>query len=313
MKRKLKDFAKRLAYRLFRLLERFGVHVLPVHYYSPVPDLGALERTREVWAKKSALPGIHSDLDEQVAALRSVCAPYISEYASGDVYREAMRRNLGPGYGPIEAQALHAVIRHFKPKRIIEVGSGTSTWCMLAAVKRNEAEGARTSITCIEPYPSAGLRATPDITLIASPVQRIATEMFEELGENDFLFIDSSHAVKPGSDVNYLILEILPRLKPGVIVHVHDIALPYDYQRDLFHNLFAWTETSLLRAFLIHNPHARILFCLSQLHYDRKTELTELFPSYRAEADADGLRSAALKPFQPSDGHFPSSLYFRIL
>ena len=153
-----------------------------------------------------------------------------------------------------------------------------------------------------------------EINLIEKQVQAVPfEEAFGELGENDLLFIDSSHAVKPGSDVNHLILEILPRLHPGVIVHFHDIYLPFDYQRSVTQTFFHWMETSLLRAFLVHNERARIIFCLSQLHYDRREALREVFPEYNPQSDINGLRDARYKPFQePVNEHFPSSIYIRI-
>ena len=207
------------------------------------------------------------------------------------------------------------MIRHFKPQKVVEVGSGVSTWCMLTALKMNKDEtGEDYSITCIEPYPSSRLKALKEIELIQKKVQTVPFErVFDNLNQNDFLFIDSSHTVKPGSDVNYLILEILPRLHAGVIVHFHDIYLPYDYPRSVFQTFFHWMETSLLRAFLIHNDKARIIFCQSQLHYERRDALRELFQEYKPQLDNNGIRSVKYKPFDsPVDEHFPSSIYIQI-
>jgi hypothetical protein len=118
--------------------------------------------------------------------------------------------------------------------------------------------------------------------------------------------------VKAGGDVNFLILEVLPRLKPGVIVHFHDIYLPYDYQRDLLDTFMHWSETSLLRAFLINNSRARIFFSMSQLHYDRPDALRKAFPDYAPQTDVDGLVVGEV-PFEKSRRHFPSSTYIEIL
>ena len=141
MKRRIKNLLKRQLLSMYKLGTRLGVHVLPVHYYSPVPDILELERTADIWAKKSKLPGLEFNLDEQAANLKRICLPYRSEYAGNKAYRHAIDNTFGPGYGYIEAQALHAVIRHYKPRHIIEVGSGVSTWCMLAALKINREEG----------------------------------------------------------------------------------------------------------------------------------------------------------------------------
>jgi hypothetical protein len=177
----------------------------------------------------------------------------------------------------------------------------------------NQAVGGRgAEIVSIEPHPSERLRRLSQIRLIAAQVQTVPLGVFEDLGPNDLLFIDSSHTVKPGGDVNYLILEVLPRLRPGVLVHFHDIYLPYDYQRDVCQTFLHWAETSLLRAFLVFNDRARVVVCLSHLHYDRREVLREVFPEYDPQEDADGLSSQRYKPFDPIPQHFPCSLYLQI-
>ena len=131
---------------------RFGIHILPVHYYSPVPNILELQRTRDVWARKSDLPGVSVNLDGQAANLQVICMPYQSEYAGNKFYEEAVSNHSGPGHGYIEAQALHGFIRHYKPKRIVEVGSGVSTYCMLKACEMNAKEtGPNSKIVSIDP------------------------------------------------------------------------------------------------------------------------------------------------------------------
>ena len=275
-----KNIIKRVLLSIHKAGVRCGVHILPVHYYSPVPNVLNLQRNRNLWAKRSELPGLSVDLDEQAARLRAICSPYVHEYAGNAVYKEGVSKHFGQGYGYIEAQALHASIRHYKPKRIVEVGSGVSTYCILKASELNAEEtGLNSRIVSIEPYASERLRRlSPCIELMQKQVQTVPLDLFRELYENDLLFIDSSHTVKPGADVNYLILEVLPRLRSGVVVHFHDIYLPYDYQRDTLQTFFHWTETSLLRAFLTFNERAKIVFCLSHLHYERQAVLREVFP-----------------------------------
>jgi len=295
-----------------KLAIRLGIHVLPVHYYSPVANILELERTKRVWARKSELPGVVVDLDEQVENLRTICLPYQKEYCGNKIYRVGAK-DLRQAYGYIEAEALHAVIRHYRPRRVIEVGGGLSTYCMLTALRMNQEEGAGSwSMVSIEPYPSKSLRALEGIRLITEQIQGVPLELFADLGENDFLFIDSSHAMKPGSDVNHLILEVLPRLRNGVLVHFHDVHLPYDYPRDVLENFLHFNETSLLRAFLIFNNRIKIIFCMSQLHYERRDALREVFPDYNPQPDVDGLRNGGYKPFAPIHEHFPSSLYLQV-
>ena len=304
---------KRALLFIHKLGIRFGIHILPVHYYSAVPNILELRKTRDVWAKKSDLPGVVIDLDEQAANLRAMCSPYQNEYAGNRFYKEAVSDHFGPGYGYIESQALHGFIRHYKPHRILEVGSGVSTYCMLKASEMNAREtGESAKIISIEPHPSKSLESLTGIELITRPVQTVPFSVFSELGENDLLFIDSSHTVKPGSDVNYLILEVLPRLNKGVIVHFHDIYLPYDYQRDVCKTFLHWSETSLLRAFLMFNEKAVISVCLSHLHYERPDVLREVFPEYDPQMDINGLTAEKYKSFEPIKEHFPSSIYIRI-
>lgn len=308
-----KNALKRAVLNIHKLGLRLGVQILPSHYYSPAPNILELERTVDIWAKKSELPGISVSLDDQAINLRAVCTPYKNEYFGNKVYREAVSKNFGPGYGYIEAQTLHSFIRYYKPKRIIEVGGGVSTYCMIAASEMNRKEtGQSSKIISIEPQPSGKLRALSQIELIPNHVQTVPLEAFAELEEGDLLFVDSSHTVKPGGDVNYLILEVLPRLQKGVIVHFHDILLPYDYPRDALQTFLHGTETSLLRAFLIFNHRASILFCLSHLHYERKEVLREVFPEYNPQEDVNGLQPAKYRPFDPIPEHFPSSIYIRI-
>jgi len=304
---------KRAILGVHKLGIRFGIHILPVHYHSPIPNILELQRTRDVWAKKSELPGVHLSLDEQAANLKAICLPYQSEYARNKAYKDAVSNHFGPGYGYIEAQALHGFIRHYKPKRIVEVGSGVSTYCILKASEMNRKETGRNSkILSIEPYPSSRLRRLAEIDLVTKQVQAVPFEIFTELRENDVLFIDSSHTVKAGGDVNYLILEVLPRLRKGVIVHFHDILLPYDYQRDVCQTFLHWAETSLLRAFLIFNENAKVIVCLSHLHYERKDVLREVFPEYNPQADINGLCPETYRAFEPIPEHFPSSTYLQI-
>ncbi len=313
MKRKLRNLAKRMILKIHKLSIRLGLHILPVHYYSPVPNILELERTKDIWAKKSDLPGIFIDLEDQAKNLKNICLPYQTEYVGNKIYQEGVSKHFGPGYGYIEAQALHSVIRYYKPKKIIEVGSGVSTFCMLKALDLNRKEtGIRTLLTCIEPFPSNILSDTDNIDLVIKNVQNISVNLFSELEANDMLFIDSSHTVKPGGDVNYLILEILPRLKSGVIIHFHDIYLPYDYQRTLLRTFLHWSETSLLHAFLIFNSKAKIIFCQSMLHYDCQDALTKTFPEYNPNLGVHGLDDETEKPFEVDYRHFPSSIYIQI-
>jgi predicted O-methyltransferase YrrM len=296
---------------VYRLGLRLGIHVLPAHYYLPVPDILELERTKSWWARRLSLTGIESDLGRQIEDLERIALPFQTEYNGNAAYRTGVREGFGPGFGYIEAQVLHAMVRSFKPARIVEIGSGVSTACARAAAALNEREGRPCEIVCIEPFPSRPLRRLaeidPTVRLIARPVQQIAQDVFTRLDQGDILFVDSSHTVKAGSDVNHIVFEILPLLRPGVLVHFHDITLPYDYQRDLLSTFIHNNETSLVTAFLMFNQRFHILCCLAHLHYDRAADLKRLFPEYRPQSQHDGLRDEQYDP----DLHFPSSMWLQ--
>ncbi len=314
MRNLAKEKFRPLIFGLHKVGVRCGVSILPVHYYSETPNVLELERDKSVWAMKSELPGIPAGLDQQERNLKEVCLPYQQEYAGNPFYNEAVKQGFGPGYGYIEAQALYATVRFLKPQRIIEVGSGVSTFCMLAAAHANQSEtGRMTSMTCIDPFPSPKVRLSTEIKLLAQKVQQVPVETFASLGPSDLLFIDSTHTVKPASDVNFLVLEVLPRLRSGVTVHFHDIHLPYDYQPDVLTTFYHWAETSLLRAFLINNSRAKIRFCLSQLHHERSDTLKQVFPEYSPERFVGGLANNGQGPLGLSRKHFPTSIYIDIL
>ena len=310
LQRYLKDRLKDRYFLLYRLGVRLGWYVIPAHYYASEPNIIELERTLEEWAYPSSMPGVRVELDAQVSDLRRVCLPFRDEYVGNSTYKAAVADHYGPGFGYLEAQLLHAVVRCCRPKRIIEIGSGVSTRCMLEAVRKNARDGAEPGqMTCIEPYPSAALRvlaaAEGSIALIDRRVQSVGFDIYDGLGPGDILFVDSSHVVRAGSDVNHVVLEVLPRLHDGVLVHFHDIYFPYDYQRDVLKTFLHANETSLLQAFLMFNDRFRILFSLSQLHYDRPDALAEVFPEYVPQVATRGLRDAGSDPAH----HFPSSTW----
>jgi hypothetical protein len=310
----VKEGLRPLVRGLHKLGVRCGVYILPTHYYSEIPNVLELEQDKAVWARKSELPGIPADLDQQERSLKEVCLPYQQEYAGNPFYKEAVAQGFGPGYGYIEAQTLYAMVRFLKPQRIIEVGSGVSTSCMLAAAHANQSEtGRMASMTCIDPFPSTKVRLLREIELLPEKVQKVPVEKFASLGPSDLLFVDSTHTVKAASDVNFLILEVLPRLRSGVVVHFHDIHLPYDYQPDVLTAFYHWAETSLLRAFLINNSRAKIRFSLSHFHHERSDTLKHIFPEYSPERFVGGLVDNGQGPLSQSHKHFPTSTYIDIL
>ena len=308
----MKNLLKQTVLSMNRVTARLGVHVTPVHHYSSLPNIAELRNSMDEWRYPSELPGILVDLDAQAENLKTMVAPFEPEFRGNAMYKRAVAEQYGPGYGPIEAQALHGFLRHNKPRHIIEVGSGVSTFCTLEAISKNRDEtGEKCSMMCIEPYPYDWLKGSPDVTLMPQRVQAVDVSVYNQLESGDLLFIDSSHTVKPGSDVNHIILEVFPRLKPGVFVHVHDIYFPYDFGRATLNTFLHWSETSLLRAFLTQNDHVEIVFSLSHLFYERQDVMKRVFPEFDPQPTNNGLWTPSGSVFDGSELHFPSSIYLR--
>ncbi|HEX5236182.1 MAG TPA: class I SAM-dependent methyltransferase [Silvibacterium sp.] len=298
---------KHLLLQAFSALDRAGLHVIPKHYYSPVPDCAWLRRNQPLWTRRSSLTGIHWDLAEQFSWLADICEPYYAEVSGLKFYNLLTQNRSGPGYGPVESQVLHCFIRTYAPAGIVEIGSGVSTMCMLEAARLNQRDGKRESkITCVEPFPSEKLRSSNEIHLLPQLCQQVPASYFEHLSGGDLLFIDSTHAVKVGSDVLRIYLEIVPRLPAGVFIHIHDIFLPYAYPRNVFTRPFWWQETALLIALLVNNSKLKVLSCLSALHYDYAPQMQALMSDYLPARDNEGI----LVSDEPS-GHFPSSIWLQ--
>lgn len=160
----------------------------------------------------------------------------------------------------LDSRGLFALLRHWRPHRIIEVGSGYSS-LLMADINRRFLSG-ETRIQCIEPYPRPFLRRPEfGIELIERKVQELELTIFEQLQAGDLLFIDSSHVCKTGSDVTWLFLNVLPRLKPGVRVHIHDIFLPVEYPKQwVLEENRSWNEQYLLHALLMFSNGFKVLF-----------------------------------------------------
>jgi Methyltransferase domain len=294
-----------LFFKSFSMLDRAGLHVIPKHYYTPVPDCKWLEENRPLWIGRSSLTGISWDLPEQLAWLKQTCEPYYQEVAGLKFYHAQARNGAGPGFGSIESQVLHCFMRRYAPEKVIEIGSGVSTMCMLEARRFNQREGRLSKITCVEPFPSNQLRRQ-DVDLIEQVCQQVPLKLFESLCAGDLLFIDSSHAVKVGSDVLRIYLEIIPHLPPGIVIHIHDIYLPYAYPRSVFTRPFWWQETAMLMALLVNNSRIKVLSCLSALHYDYPEQLQQVLTDYRPQPNIEGLLASPKAP-----GDFPASIWLQ--
>ena len=299
----LRDRAKRLSQLAFSLGDRFGVHVLPSHYYSSLPSWKWLRANEDKWRKPTQLLGIHWDLDSQATWMETHAAAHVAELPLRPLYAEAESVG-GFRYGPIEAQMLYGVIRSTRPQRIVEIGSGSSTLVMSRAAQRNEElSGHKTDIVAIDPFTAGKVAALPFVTARADHGLDLSASDLD-LGAGDMLFIDSTHTVRTGSEVPRIYLELLPALPPGVLVHIHDIYLPYLFSPDLYRSYFDWQETVVVAALLVNNDKLRVRCCMSALHHDRPESLRAVFPDYTPNSMAQGLFQQG-----PTRGHFPSSLW----
>lgn len=296
---------------LFELGQFFNVFIVPVHYYVPLASTRQLRKSRERWNRPIDLSTLPMNLDSQRECLRSWIAPFESEYRGNKIYLDGVKYHAGPGFGYIEAQALHGFIRHIKPRKIIEIGSGVSTWCILGALSYDQEVTDRSrELFCVDPNPSRFLQSLP-VQLHKVIVEDVPLEFFDQLEAGDMLSIDSSHAVRCCGDVPRIYLEILPRLKPGVFVHVHDVMLPYIFPRDVERVYTQSMETALLFAMLANSSHFDVLICLSQLHYADPKLLKEVFPEYDPQPNVGGLPRNDVKLFGDRR-HFPSSTYLLV-
>lgn len=281
------DVVQRAARRSFAFWERRGLHVTPVHYYQPLPDSRLI--SADLWPGPTAVPGI--DLAENLqVALVSELAAFREEYATLPTSSDDPTRfHLHNGFfGPVDAEVHYATLRMLKPSRVIEVGSGFSTLLALEALRRNHSEGSpEPRLIAVEPYPNDVLaRGLDGLELLRTPVQDVPVELFEELTAGDVLFLDSSHVLRIGGDVQFEYLEILPRLAPGVFVHVHDIFLPYEYPRQWVERARQfWTEQYLLQAFLAFNDCFQIRWSSHLMHRRHPELLQSAFPSFRPDLD----------------------------
>ncbi len=270
--------------------ERAGLHVVPKTYYSPIPDLKALPP--DVWTRRSAMRGIRFDLDEQVAWLESF-AGAIAEFAPPEqpTGRTGEYALANDSYGRVGADVLHGVVRGLEPRRIIELGSGHSTLIMAAAAERNRADGVATELRTFDPFPTVAQPGLPGLSrLDRLRAQDVPLDVFHTLEAGDVLFVDTTHTVKLDSDVNRIVLDVLPELAPGVIVHVHDIFLPYEYPRKWPEEMgLHWAEQYLLQAFLSGNAGFEVLAGVHALCQDRPEAMARLAPTWREGATASAF------------------------
>jgi len=260
-----------------RALWRVGVFPIRDHYYEPQIDN---RNPGQPFSQERALPGIDWNVGEQLNLLASFSftqelADLPQENPAG---REFYLNNTAFDSG--DAEYWYQLIRMLKPQRIFEVGSGHSTLMAIKAIRKNQEQdsGYHCRHVCIEPYEMPWLEAT-GVKVVRQKVEDLAVEFFSELAANDILFIDSSHVIRPQGDVLFELLELLPTLNKGVVVHLHDIFSPRNYlQQWLEEEVKFWNEQYLLEAFLSQNPGWKIIGALNYLHHNHHEALKSVAP-----------------------------------
>jgi predicted O-methyltransferase YrrM len=263
-----------------RAAARLGYDLLARGAASPVPEVPP--PGDPVWSRRSRLPGVAFDLDEQVALLAGPLRPYVEEFARDVRGRgfELWNQLFQAG----DAEVLYALVRHLKPRRVLEIGSGNSTRVSAAACVANAREGTATELVAVDPEPRIEVAGElPGLTRIERIDARdLHADRFSELEAGDVLFVDTWHVVKLGSEVNWVVLDVLPYLAPGVWVHFHDVFLPHEYPRYMFTTAGYLNEQHLIEAFLLGSDWALEL-ALATLFLERQAEVVAAIPSLGEE------------------------------
>ncbi|MDA7840677.1 class I SAM-dependent methyltransferase [Luminiphilus sp.] len=291
-----------------KVLEIIGVWPLIRHYYEPKIHL--TEREIDFLAARH-LPGIRLNREQQLEFLSSL--EYTHEL--GELFHCSREPSVSPSnqfenlidvnntsFSSGDAEFLYQFVRATKPRLVVEVGCGISTQIIASALERNEGEGVGAEHICIEPFEAAWLDSFPKIRLIRQPIEEIDIGIFDRLSEGDFLFIDSSHMVRPKGDVLCEILHILPALGEGVNIHFHDVFTPREYIREFIvdQKLF-WNEQYLLEAFLSCNRDFDIVAALNYLKHEAFSDLNSVAPYLTAEREPGSIYIKRVKSGPLSD------------
>lgn len=281
---------RQLSDRLRQRYDQFGSDPFlrfapPGHFYSPLPDLDFVQRHRTRLFDRSALvvPGIEINTDGQLELIRKF-ADYYDQLPFKEEKTGGLRYYFNnPYFSYGDAVVLYSMLRHLRPRRVIEVGSGFSSAVMLDTNDLFLAK--QVAMTFVEPYPERLFSLLSDDDkrrhhIVTDIVQNVPIEDFSKLEARDILFIDSSHVAKIGSDVVHLLTYVLPRLKAGVVVHFHDIFWPFEYPESWVRDGRAWNENYLLRAFLQFNAAFKVLFFNAYLATHHEESLAKHLPLF---------------------------------
>jgi len=259
---------------LKNIFQRYGFYRLsfpPGHYSSPIPDFeDVLRRSDEIFNKEVEIVGIDLKENDQSEFLKELL-PFVKEYPYQlkkiDGYRYYYENSM---FQQMDGLMLYSILRYFKPKNVIEIGSGFSSAIFLDV--NNKIFNNEMKLTFIEPYPDClfSLLNSSDserVDIITDRVQNVSIEKYNQLNDGDFLFLDTSHILKTGSDISFWLFNILPRLKKGVIIHIHDIFYPFEYPKEWIEQQKCYNEVYLIHSFLMNNDSFEILLFNSWVKY----------------------------------------------
>jgi hypothetical protein len=246
-----------------RKIEKQGVHIIPARFYSEIPTVEEVEKSFEY--RDSEKGPFHSEKifnQEKMLQFLQQIQVYADEFnplESGDLDSPKSFFWKNPAFSYSDAMAYYCIIRHFKPKQILEIGSGYSTLVASEALQKNGSG----DLVLIEPYPKPFLQQISAVkNIVTKFIQDIPiSELLGYAESSDIVFIDSTHTVKNGSDCLYIYLKMLPEIKKNVIVHTHDVRLPFPFEsKQIIEKNITWTEQYLLYAYLLDNPKVDVLF-----------------------------------------------------
>lgn len=257
----------------------------PGHFYSPYPDTGFVElhKARIFDRQIKSIPGIELHADAQLALIAGFAGTY-GELPFKDEKFAGLRYHFrNPEFSFADALILYSMLRHFRPRRVIEVGCGFSSAVMLDTNELFFSN--KIAFTFVEPYPKRLFSLLRDADrerneIIVDVVQNVPLERFAELAAGDILFVDSSHVAKTGSDVVHLFTHVLPGLRKGVMVHFHDVFWPFEYPEEWIRDGRAWNESYVLKAFLQFNSKFRIVLFNSYLGIHHRAAVEQYLPLF---------------------------------
>jgi predicted O-methyltransferase YrrM len=259
--------------------------ILPIldHYYQPL--ISPEKHLKKSLRTDRNLPGIDWNNEQQLGILNQFHFSEELKYFPLEKQSDTEYYYNNEMYSSGDSEYLYNMVRLFKPKRIIEIGSGNSTLMVINALRKNKTENTEFQCQhiCVEPFEQPWLEKV-EVQLMRNKVEELELSFFKTLEKNDILFIDSSHVIRPQGDVLFEILEILPILNPGVFIHIHDIFTPKDYLDEwIYEDKKLWNEQYLLEAFLSFNSDFEIIGAVNYLSHKYRGLFGEKCPVFKSQ------------------------------